>query len=98
MNNAKKYDNEFKKNAVRLVFSSAKSHCEIANDLGIGQSTLSKWVRNSRLGRGEHLSSNKALNTDEKALQSALKELAIVKEERDILKKALCIFSLPLKK
>lgn len=45
----KKYDAEFKRNAVELVISSGKPHREIANNLGIGQSTLSKWVRNLRL-------------------------------------------------
>ena len=94
----KKYDDEFKRNAVDLVISSGKPHREIANNLGIGQSTLSKWVRNSRLNRHKNLSSNKPLTNEEKALHEALKELSIVREERDILKKALGIFSLPLRK
>jgi len=94
----KRYDEEFKDNAVRLIISSGKSHKEIAKSLGMGQSTLSKWLRNARLGRNGNLSSTKPLNSDEKALKEALKELAIVREERDILKKALGIFSLPPKK
>lgn len=98
MNKVKKYDSAFKANAVSLIISSGKSHREISDDLGIGQSTLSKWVRNSRLGRHDDLSSTKPLSNDEKALKDALRELAIVREERDILKKALGIFSLPPRK
>src|SRR5580700_12340558 len=97
MSTIKKYDQEFKKSAIRLVISSGKPHREVANDLGIGQSTLSKWVRNSRLGRNDSLSATRGLTSEEAALQKALKELAIVREERDILKKALGIFSLPAK-
>jgi len=94
----KRYDAEFKTSAVQLVISSGKSHKEIAKDLGIGQSTLSRWVQNHHLGRSINLSSSRNLNEHETALKEALKELAIVREERDILKKALGIFSLPLRK
>jgi transposase-like protein len=42
-NNKKVFSEEFKKNAVNLSTNSEKSLGEIANDLGIGFSTLSKW-------------------------------------------------------
>lgn len=98
MNLADKFDEEFKINAVNLARSSNKPIREIAFELGVGHSTLSRWVRNSRLGRAGKLSTTKQLNPQEEELKKALKELAIVREERDILKKALGIFSLPARR
>jgi len=54
-------------------------------------------VNNFQLGRQTNLSDNRPLKPEEIELKKLLKELAIVKEERDILKKALGIFSLAAK-
>jgi len=95
MNKKKRYDNSFKRDAVNFVFSSKQSLSRAASELGIAQSTLSRWAHNSQLGRHINLSDNSPLKPEEAELKKVLKELAIVKEERDILKKALGIFSLP---
>ena len=88
-NKRKKYSKEFKQDAVRLYRTTDKTQEEIANDLGISKSILSKWNMeydnpNSFPGHG---------NPIDKELFELKKELANVKEERDILKKALAIFS-----
>ena len=98
MSKVKKYSPSFKEDAVRLALSSKQSIGKTARGIGVAQSTLCKWVRNSTLGRISNLSDGSPLKADEIALRDALKELAIIKEERDILKKALGIFSLPAKK
>ncbi len=98
MNTVKRYDDLFKKDAVSLALSCKQSFSQTSKELGIAQSTLCKWVRNSKLGRHSNLSDKSPLKPDEIALHKALRELAIVKEERDILKKALVIFSLPEKR
>ena len=91
----KRYDETFKRDAVELALSSKRSLGKTAQELGIAPSNLCRWVRNWNLGRQNNLSDKSALKPEEMALTKALKELAIVKEERDILKKALGIFSLP---
>jgi transposase len=96
MNKIKRYDAVFKRDAVQLALSSKQPLGKTARDLGVAQSSLCKWVRNFKLGRHSNLSDKSALTSEEIALQRALRELAIVKEERDILKKALGIFSLPV--
>jgi transposase len=96
MNKIKRYDSVFKHEAVQLALSSKQPLGKTARDLGVSQSSLCKWVRNSKLGRHSNLSDTSALTSEEIALEKALRELAIVKEERDILKKALGIFSLPV--
>ena len=92
--NRKIYSKAFKQKAVEL--SSVRGNVrEIAQELGIGPDLLYRWrkehVRNSTLafsGNG-----NKQLTAEEKELQRLRIELADVKMERDILKKAVGIFS-----
>ena len=49
------YDKTFKQEAVRLVKTSGKSQRQIANDLGVGMSTLSRWCRNWKNMERRHL-------------------------------------------
>jgi len=84
------YDEEFKRNAVDLCHTRGKSISEIAKDLGIGCSMLARWKREQeeykdnvfpglgKVRRGTDL---------EEENRRLKKELAIVQEERDILKK-----------
>ena len=98
MKKVKRYEESFKQEVVNLALSKRQSLEKTAKELGIAQSSLCKWVRNYKLGRHQNLSDKSALKPEEIELNKALKELAIVKEERDILKKALGIFSLPVRK
>ena len=87
------YDREFKTNAVKLYLSNDKSLDKIASDLGVSRASLGKWVNNyKRDGNKSFPGSGHVVNEELRALQ---RELAIVREERDILKKAIAIFSKP---
>ena len=46
-NNRQKFDEEFKKNAVRLSYASSKTVQEVADDLGIAVSQLYRWRKPS---------------------------------------------------
>lgn len=89
---SRSYDREFKLNAINL-FKGGKSAARVCKDLGIPGSTFSGWVRaydrdkeDSFKGSGNPLAS-------EEELAMLRKEYEDVKMERDILKKALAIFS-----
>jgi transposase len=91
----RKHSEEFKKDAVALTFKSDKGITEIAEDLGINRSVLARWRREfDELGNnafpGNGLRKLSPLEEENLRLK---KELADVKEERDILKKAVHIFS-----
>ena len=88
----KTYDNDFKTNAVSLYYSSEKGFKELSKDLGISASTMYGWVKNPNINKNR-IENPAEPSKDLKELQALKKELAIVKEERDILKKALSIFS-----
>lgn len=89
----RKYDKEFKLNAIALLQKGNKTQAQICRELGIPESTMDGWKKAVK-EEGENAfpgSGNiKASNVDYHAIQ---KELEDVKQERDILKKALAIFS-----
>ena len=92
--NRKIYSKEFKQKAVEL--SNVRGNVsEIARELGVNPDLLYRWRREQ--GRNPTLAfsgnGNKQLTSEEKELQRLRVELADVKMERDILKKAVGIFS-----
>ena len=91
----RRYDDEFKQRAVNLYHSSEKSYTDLGKELGIPSATLSTWVYHDKQASPKKYS--KQSNHDDcKASKEFLqlkRVMSILKEERDILKKALAIFS-----
>ena len=89
------YTREFKQQAVQLFETSGKSKTEIARDLGISDSALSKWCK--EFGEhGEEAFPGKGHQTAiEEENRSLKREIEILRQERDILKKAVSIFAQP---
>jgi transposase len=86
----RKYDSDFKNEVLKMV-ESGRPVPEIAQSLGIGNNLIYCWIKQAK--KGHSTPRNKAqLSFDEEklALQKRLKE---VEMERDILKKAIGIFS-----
>ncbi len=89
----RQYDREFKLEAVRLVTEGGRRVSEVARDLGIHENLLYNW-RRKYLGDTVHAFPGKGhLKPADEELRRLKRELTDVKEERDILKKALAIFS-----
>lgn len=91
----RRFDQQFKVDAVRLLSESGKTVSEIARDLGIGRSQLESWKK-QLLGKKSPLSAfpaNGNIGGEKKELEELRRELARVKEEREILKKAVAVFS-----
>lgn len=87
------YDKEFKLSAVKLVLDSGSSVESIAADLGVSGNTLFNWKRkyledseNAFPGKGHQ-------KPEQEELRKRDKEIATLKMERDILKKALTFFA-----
>jgi transposase len=94
-NKKRQFTQEFKKEAVEYSLSSEKSVEEVARDLGISPHNLTRWRKEYRK-RGElafpgHGKEN--LTPQEEKLRKLQKELTDTTIERDILKKALAIFT-----
>jgi transposase len=97
MRKVRKYDKEFKLNAVNLYLSSGKNYKQISDELGIPIGTLVTWVESHKKDGVEAFPGKGHVKSSDEEIVRLKKELAIAREERDILKKALGIFSLPHK-
>lgn len=87
------YTKEFKLEAVQLVQASGKSQAQIARDLGVADSTLSHWCK-QMTEHGSHAFPGSGHQTpQEEEIRQLKRELEITRQERDVLKKAIGIFS-----
>ena len=89
----KTYNREFKLEAVRLITEKGYSIAEASRNLGVEYSVLRRWKKqladdpqNAFPGKGQ-------LKTADQELRALQRELQRVKEERDILKRALAYFA-----
>lgn len=84
------YAAEFKAEAVHLVRESGKSVSAIAKDLGVSVDTLYAWVRQQEVDGGLR----EGLTTSEREELTRLRrETRILREEREILRKAAAFFA-----
>ena len=87
---ARQYPAVFRAEAVELVRSSSQSIRSLAADLGIAEQTLRNWVRQAAVDAGER----EGLTTAEREeLQRLRRENRLLREEREILKKAAAFFA-----
>ena len=95
MGQRKKYTREFKVQAVQLLETSGKNGHEIEKDLGIGSGQVYRWRKQlAAEGVGVRAFPGTGKPRDEE-LARLKKENTVLREERDILRKALAIFSRP---
>jgi transposase len=93
--NYRKYTDEFKQEALALLKKGNKNSAQLEEELGITKGLLLKWRDKYQLkqtGTSTKLELND-LETAKKEVLRLKRELAEVEEERDILKKAVSIFS-----
>ncbi len=86
------YDAEFKRNAASLYINGKQTLTELTEQLGVAESTLYNWVAEYRK-RGDDSFKPKELSAHEKEIIALKRQLADISMERDILKKAIAIFS-----
>lgn len=89
------YTREFRIEAVRLLETSGKSGHEIEDDLGIGRGQVYRWRKQLSEEKGGLRAFPGTGKPRDEELVGLKRELAIVGEERDILRKAVAIFSRP---
>ena len=87
----KVYTHDFKLDAVKLVTERGLSRARVARDLGIGTQTLRNWLR--MLADDPPPATANLCGTDAQQLAALRRENEALREERDILKKAVGIFS-----
>src|SRR5580765_992692 len=87
----RRFDEDFKAQAVRLVLDEGKSVGSVARDLDLTETALREWVKRARADRTH---GHTGLTTSEREELARLrKENRILQEEREILKKATAFFA-----
>jgi len=86
-----RYPPEYRAEAVRLVRSGQQSVAQIARDLGVAYESLRSWVKQGDIDEGRRGDGLTSVERDE--LSRLRRENRVLKEEREILKKAAAFFA-----
>ena len=87
----RQFDDDFKAQAVRLVLDEGKSVGSVARDLDLTETALREWVKRARADRSHGKTGLTTVEREE--LARLRKENRILREEREILKKAAAFFA-----
>ena len=84
------YPAEFRREALSILRSGARTPAQLARELGCTEQTLRNWVRQDEADRGE---CPELLSSDERArLHELEREVKVLRAEREILKRAAAFF------
>ncbi len=89
----RKHSREFKIEAVKQVVEHGRTVSEVADGLGINRNMLTRWKREFETDGTLAFPGNGRLTEVEEENRRLRKELAIARQERDILKKAAAYFA-----
>jgi transposase len=89
----RRFDRAFKVEAVRLVTEQGRRVTEVARNLGINPNQLHRWKRRLSEEGQSAFPGKGQVSPEQEELRRLRRDLADVTEERDILKKALAVFS-----
>jgi transposase len=87
------YAAEFKRDAVKLVMEGGRKASEVAKGLGINENLIYRWIKQYKEDPRDSFPGKGRLKPEDEEMRQLKKELQDVKEERDILKKVVGIFS-----
>ena len=85
------YPAEFRREAISILRSGARTPAQLARELGCTEQTLRNWLRQDEADRGER---DDVLSSDERArLRELERENKVLRQEREILKRAAAFFA-----
>ena len=88
----RRFGKEFEAEAIRLVETSGRSQKQIADDLGIGRSTLRNWLAKDREREREATPLDRQEDVAAE-LRRLRRENEVLRQEREILKRAAAFFA-----
>lgn len=91
----KVYTRQFKEEALQLLATSGRSANQLEQELGIGKGCLTRWKQELTAEGEQAFPGHGRLPADQERLRQLERENEILRQERDILKKAIAIFSRP---
>ena len=87
------FDKDFKVNAVKLVLEGSRSMTKVAAELGISANTLTNWKKEYLKDKDNSFPGKGYQKPDDAEMTKLRRQLALVTQERDILKKAIAVFT-----
>ena len=87
------YSLEFKREALELLASSGKSRHALEQELGLSHGLLKNWKRQAERDGEQAFPGHGKLKAGEAEVRRLRRENEILRQERDILKKAMAIFT-----
>ena len=93
MGTRRQFSREFKLEAVRLVKDRGVTVAQAARDLDVHENVLRKWVREATADSQEAFPGKGVMKPEQAEIDRLRKEVAKLKMERDILKKAAAYFA-----
>ena len=89
--NGKRYDEAFKIETVKYISENNKSVTQVAREIDVNPNTLFGWIK--KYGSNPEVKEVQTFSSEEAELRALKKELRDLKEENDILKKAMHYFA-----
>ena len=86
----RQFTKEFKAETVALIRSSAKPITQICRDMGLSESTVQRWVAQAEIDTGQR---DGLTSAEREELSRLRREMRVVREERDVLAKAIAFFT-----
>jgi transposase len=86
---ASRHSDEFRRDAVRIALTSGLTRRQVSSDLGVGLSTLNKWIKANKDADIVSRPDQDLARENERLRR----EVRILKEEREVLKKAMQFFA-----
>ena len=89
----RRFGREFKMEAVRLIKGHGVSVAQASRDLDVHENVLRKWVRDFAADPGQAFPGHGQMKPEQLEIEKLRREVAKLKAERDILKKAAAYFA-----
>ena len=86
----RRFEEQYKREAVRFLEETGRPLREVAKELGVAEQSLCRWRKQYGTGAGEPLSPSEAAE-----LRRLRREVELLRQERDFLKKATAYFAKP---
>lgn len=88
-----RYDKEFKLQTVRLVQEEGKTVSQVAREMGLHENTIYRWIAEFKQDGNPAFPGSGKLKPEDQAMRDLQKRIRDLKEENEILKKAMHYFA-----
>lgn len=97
MNNKRNFTVEYKREIIKLVTAQGKKVSHVAKDIDVSEATVRRWIKEYGEHGSDAFPGKGKLRPDDEEIRLLRKKMADLEEENAILKKAICIFTKPVK-